>query len=370
MRAAHGLVVVLALSIATLALVLFAGRRSEGLEDPARPDLGVLAPFKGEVPLVPVARIPGGAGRIVDLAVSGEALAVLTRNRWYIRNGQGGEGVRGGFGDPTAGSPDWMARPVSIAMSGDAVYVLDAGRFLVSVWDTGGVRRGEVPLRPGDELSLQPMQVLVGPEGDLIVLSLSISREGVGRWVASTYGQVGVQAVRARSEEDSTARVFAVEGRASSFIFHRPFMATHQESLLGAMALDQSFFRVRPGSGNLEPLFQRPDPPRWDVPLSQQRRYADILSRMGGVAASLSRLPEQWPSIRGLTVRPDGSFLLAVAAGEVHQHLELLSPEGIPLRRLNQDGFVDPVFVHGGRAFMVSEDLDETVIYEFVLEPE
>lgn len=370
MRAVHGLVIVLSLTVGVLVWILLPGEGPRGMEDPARPDRGVLAPFNGEVPLVPLVRIPGGAGRIVDLAASGEILAILTRNRWYIRDARGAEGVRGGFGDPTPGSPDWLARPVSIAMSGHAVYVLDAGRSLVSVWDTGGVRRGEIPLRPGDELSFQPMQVLIGPGGDLIVLSLSISREGVGRWEATTYGHVGVQAVRVRGEEQAPARVLAVEGKASSFIFHRPFLAPHQESLLGAMALDQSFFRARPGSGDPEPLFQRPDAPRWEVPLSQQRRYADILSRMGGVAAGLSHLPEQWPSIRGLTVRPDGSFLLAVAAGEEHQHLELLSPEGIPLRRLNRDGFTEPVFVHGGRAFMVSEDLDETVIYEFDLERE
>jgi hypothetical protein len=370
MRAAHGLVIVLSLAVGMLVWILLPKEGSRGMGDPARPDRGVFAPFNGEVPLVLLARIPGGAGRIVDLAADGEALAVLTRNRWYIREARAGEGVRGGFGDPVPGSPDWMARPVSIALSGDAVYVLDAGRLLVSVWDTGGVRRGEIPLRPGDELSFQPMQVLVGPGGELIVLSLSISREGVGRWEATTYGPVGVQAVQARGEEQAPVRVLAVEGQARSFIFHRPFLAPHQESLLGAMAQDQSFFRARPGSGELEPLFQRPDPPRWDVPLSQQRRYADILSRMGGVTASLSRLPEQWPSIRGLTIRPDGSFLLAVAAGEEHQHLELLDPGGIPLRRFNREGFTDPVFVHGGRAFMVKGDLNETVIYEFALERE
>ena len=368
MRAAHGLVIVVSLTVGVLVWILLPGEGPRGMEDPARPDQGVLAPFNGEAHLVPLVRIPGGAGRIVDIAASGETLAILTRNRWYIRDAQGGEGVRGGFGDPTPGSPDWLARPVSIAMSGHAVYVLDAGRLLVSVWDTGGVRRGELPLRPGDELSFQPMQVLVGPGGDLIVLSLSISREGMGRWEATTYGHVGMQAVPVHGEEQAPARVFVVEGKASAFIFHRPFLAPHKESLLGAMALDQSFFRARPEAGDPEPLFQRPDPPRWDVPSSQKRRYNDILSRMGGVAASLSNLPEQWPSIRGLTVRPDGSFLLAVAAGEEHQHLELLSPEGIPLRRLNREGFTEPVFVHGGRAFMVSDDLDETVIYEFVLE--
>jgi hypothetical protein len=357
MRAAHGLVMVLILSMGALVSVLLSNAGPHGMEDPARPDRGELAPFERAVPLVPLVRVPEEAGRVVDVAVSGDALAFLTRSHWYLHTG---DTLRGAFGDPTPGSPDWISRPVSVAVGEDVVYVLDAGRFAVSVWDKGGARLGEIHLRTGEELSVQPTQVLLAPGGNLVVLSLAVYGDGTGRWEARSYPP----------EVENSETLLLLEGRARSFIFDRPYLASHGGRLLGAMALGQAFFHLRPGSGLMEPLFQRPDPPLWYVPLRQQRRYAGILGRMGGAAAGLSQLPEFWPSVRGLTVRPDGSFILVVTAGEDHQHLELLAPEGRPLRRFNLEGFLDPVFVHGGRAFLVREDLNETVIYEFVMDLE
>lgn len=353
MRAAHGLVIVLTLSMGALLWVLASSGGPEGMEDPTRPDRGRLAPFAGEVPLVPVARVPGGEGRVVDLAVSGDVLAVLTRDHWFL---EAGGMLRGGFGDPTPGSPDWISRPVSIAVGQDAVYVLDAGRFAVSAWDTGGIRRDEILLRTGEELSFQPTQVLLGPAGEPVVLSLAVHRDGRGRWEALAYRDL-----------EPSGTPLHLEGNSGSFIFDRPHLASHEGRLLGVKALDQAFFEPRPGSGEMDFLRQRPDPPLWYVSARQQRSYAGILQRMGGAMAGISRLPEFWPSVRDFTVRDDGSVILAVAAGEDRQHLELLTAEGLPLRRFNLDGFLDPVFLDGGRAFLVREDPNETVIYEFVI---
>ena len=81
---------------------------------------------------------------------------------------------------------------------------------------------------------------------------------------------------------------------------------------------------------------------------------------------SLSALPTVWPSVRDFTVREDGSLLLMVTATEDRIHIEHLSPEAAPIGRFNLDGFDHPVFLSDGRAFIVTEGIEETVIYELV----
>ena len=82
--------------------------------------------------------------------------------------------------------------------------------------------------------------------------------------------------------------------------------------------------------------------------------------------AKLSALPEFWPSVRDFTIRDDGSLLLTVTATEDRWHVEHLDPGATPLARFNLDGFVQPLFLSDGRAFLAEEDINETVIYEFV----
>ncbi|MCJ7628945.1 MAG: hypothetical protein MUO50_11240 [Longimicrobiales bacterium] len=356
MRAALGLVLVFALAIGALAgVVALTGGPAER-EDPTRPDQGALAPLPARAPSTrEVARIGGGMGRVVDLAASQGALAVLNRNLWFIRIG---DSLRGGFGDPTPGSPDWLSRPVSIALGEDRVYILDAGRHTLSVWNPAGIRREDIPLSTGDDLNVQPTQVLVGPGGEPVVLSMRIGREGKGRWEARAYGEGAPGRV-----------VFSLEGGGRSFVFDRPYLATLRGAVLGINALTQAVFRVNPGADTTAPHLQRPNPPLWYVPRRIRESYdTRVLSRGGGRAGDLVELPPFWPSVRDFTVTQDGSFLLAITTGEERQHLELLDPGGSPLWRFNRDGFLDPVFLDGGRAFLVTEELNETVIHEFVFQ--
>ena len=46
--------------------------------------------------------------------------------------------------------------------------------------------------------------------------------------------------------------------------------------------------------------------------------------------------------------------------------MELVGSDGTALLRFNLAGFLEPVFLDGGRAFLVRETLDETVIHELL----
>ncbi len=355
MRAAHGLGIAFALAVGALsgALALAAGPR--GNEDPAHPDQGLLAPLPPRPPgTEPVARLGGEEGSVVDLAASGEALAVLTRHRWFILTA---DSLLGGFGDPNPGSPDWLSRAESIALGEGRVYILDAGRFTLSVWDRGGVRLEDIPLSAGDSHSFQPTQVVVGSGGEPVVLSLVLGRDGTGRWEARAYGG-----------EEPGRVVFSHGESGRPLLFDRLHLATAGRELLGANALTHGVFRAAEGSEEVVPVALRSAPPLWLVPRRTRESYnTKVFS--GGVEGhpDLFQLPPFWPSVRDFTVTPEGAFLLAVTAGEDRQHLELLAPDGSPLWRFNEDGFPDPVFLDGGRAFLVKEELNETVIHEFVL---
>lgn len=353
MRAAHGVVLVFVLALAGLGSVLLTGRESDGTEDPARPDRGALAPFDGDVPRLPVARLPGSAGRVVDVAGSGDLLAVLTRDHWYLHSPAG---LRGGFGDPIQGAPEWLARPVAIAVADGEVYVLEAGRHRVSVWDTAGVRRQEIGLETGREISLQPEQLLVDARGRVVVVTLAVEPDGSGRWEATAYGQDG--AVETLLSHASDAR---------SVTFARPHLALRGEDLIGVGALDHAYFEVT-GGGHVRPFAHREAAPLWRVPARHRRSYDAVLTRLTGAHATLSALPDHWPSVRGLAVRADGSLLVAVTAGEEHLHIEQLTPDARPVRRFGSHGFTDPVFLADGRAFLVEETEEEVVIHEFLPE--
>ncbi len=355
MRAVHGLSLTFLLGLGALggAVLLSAGPR--GSEDSTRPDQGALSPLPARLPEPqPVARIGGGSGSVQDLAASQGALAILSSKEWFLL---AGDSLCGGFGDPAPGSPDWLARPVSIALGEGRVYVLDAGRRALTVWDTRGVRLEDVPLiAAAEDLSVQPFQVVVDGRGDPVVLAFHLARAGTGRWEARSYGK------------DQPGRlILTLPGSSPSALFERPFLAPHRGALLGMNALDQSVFRVEEGGAGPVPLLDRRDPPLWYIPRRFRNRYAGLLGGLGGGStASVSALPQFWPSVRDVTVRPDGSFLVAVPAGEERQHVELVGSDGRALLRFNLDGFLEPVFLDGGRAFLVRETLDETVIHELL----
>jgi hypothetical protein len=285
-------------------------------------------------------------------------LAILCSGQWFLSDGGG---LRGGFGDRSPGSPAWLARPVSIALGGGRVYVLDAGRHALTVWDTTGARLQDISLSPAaSDLLTQPLQVMVGPGGVPVVLSFHLGRDGLARWEAVSH-----------AEAEPSRMVFALPSSSPSALFDRPLLAGDGLDLLVVGALDHSVSRVEGGAGEPIPRLERAAPPLWRIPASFRRRYAGVLHRLGrGPTGAVSVLPEFWPSVRDVTVRPDGSFLLAISAGEERQHVELLDPAGIPVLRLSRDGFREPVHLDGGRVFLVRETLDHTEIHELAVRRE
>jgi hypothetical protein len=354
MRAAHGLLILFAVLIVVLSTVAVRTSGTPGGKDPASPDRGTLAPLvPGVVPSRMIARIPPEAGRVEDVAASGDLIAVLTRDQWYL---QSRGGLRGGFGDSEKGAPDWLGRPISIAISEDRVYVLDASGFLVSVWDTTGTHLHDITLAPGDAASFQPTQVLAGPADSVVVLAIRIGRDGNASWQAIVHDEEGASRV-----------LFVTEGRRPSAVYDRPLLAWRGGALLGINALDHSIVRVE-GPGPPTLYATRSDPPLWKVPGTIRRRHGERLGGMaGGMGSSVGMLPEMWPSVRDFSVAAGDSMLVAVTAGEDRLHVELLAPDERPVRRFSARGFNEPVFLDDGRLFLIHETLDGTEVHELAI---
>jgi len=356
MRAAHGLLWSFLALVAALLATLHLTRSDEGREDPSTPDQGALAPLPDRLPSsLPLATLEGGAGSVQDVAARDGTVAVLMDQSWYlVRN----DSVLGPFGDAVAGAPGWLSRPVSIAIASDGrTFVLDAGRRAVSVWGANGVWVGDVPVPGGDGAPLPPAQVVVGPSDQAQVLSLQIDLDGDARWVLHGLGPEGGAEVW-----------FSIAAREGVAVFDRPLLAYHDGRLHGVNALDHASFAWYPEGDGLRPLGRRPEPPLWIVPRRIRREHQQMISAFGGGApAAYSQLPAMWPSVRDVTVRRDGSVLMLVTAGEDRQHIELLTAALVPRWRFNAEGFTEPVFLDGGRAFMVEVKMAETVISEFVI---
>jgi hypothetical protein len=353
MRAAHWTIALFFFAIGGLLLFRLSPRDSRAGEDPVSPDLGALAPLMRPLPQrVERARFVPETGAVVELAAQGDKMVILSSKGWLF---QSGESSRGWFGDPTPGSPAWLDRAVSVALGKGEVYILDERRSTVSIWDTLGVRTGEFPISPRTDLVQQTKQIILGSTGDLLLVVLGINMDGDAAWTILAMDSLG-----------GSRTVDSLPSRDESMIFQEPRLALDSLSLLMVETLTQRLSSFDRDSGSFTPRSQRDRPPLWYIPQRNIREYQKILGRMRGTMGSLSALPTVWPSVRDFTVREDGSLLLMVTATEDRIHIEHLSPEAAPIGRFNLDGFDQPVFLSDGRAFIVSEGLEETVIYELV----
>ena len=344
----------LTLVVALSGAFLFTSGQS-GSQDPAKPDRGSLPPVLDPLPTpIPVARVDADLGRIVDLDVVGETLAILAREGWVLF----------GYGPPVlwsrdrnVGSPDWLSRPVSIAVGSEAIFVLDAGRSLVSVWNRGGTRLPDLPVSRGKSLNHRPAKVLLGPLGQPLVTAQKIDEGGAASW-----DLVGLQA------NGQPLEIISLSNTSRHMVFEEPLLAFGDSTLFGISPLTHRLSRFDLTGGGSTLVATRVDPPLWRVPKHHRREYEKMLASLGGEASQRSQLPEFWPSVRDFTVQEAGCVLLAITAGEDRQQIEILTDHLVPLGRFSPDGFDQPVFLSQGRAFRAEEGLDETVIYELETE--
>lgn len=357
MRAAQWPLALFLLLISGLVVshLLFLG--PEGAQDPARPDRGTLAPLLEPPPRrLEVARLEGEDGPVVDLAADARSVAVLTSEGWFLFSPESGQSWIG-VDDP--GSPNWMVRPAAIALGSreERVFVLDGGRSIIAVWDSAGSRLPDLAIPAGNTYARRPTQLLLGPLGRPLVTVQRVDLDGTGFWEVHEYDAAGVPHLS-----------LSLPSRSRHMVFQEPLLARRDTTLFSLTPLSHELARVELDQGRAVTLAFRPDPPLWYIPRRHRRDYRRLLRGLGGAAATVAELPEFWPSVRGLTFRADGSILVTVTAGEDRQHVELLSGALQPIGRFARDGFQDPVFLSKGRAFLAEEGMDETVIYELVLE--
>lgn len=322
-----------------------------GRSDPSHPDRGVLGPVLDPPPRRrEIASVPPEGGAVRDIAVHDRDLAILTTGGWTLVTPQGSLTWRG---SRTPGSPGWIKRLSAIALDSTGLYVLDEGRSVISVWDHAGEPLREIPIPFGSTYAQRPTQMLLGPDGRPTVTLQRVEARGEAFWDLLSF-----------DAEGRPVRTLSLEGDSRSMVFNQPLLARAQSTLLGISPLTHELFRFRPGSRGVEPHAARADPPLWYVPRRHRREYRRMIQGLGAVAGRLAELPEFWPSVRDFTIRDDGSLLVAVTAGEMRQHIEMLTGSAEPLGRFNRDGFLDPVFLSGGRAFVVVESPRETLVFE------
>ncbi|MGW8265127.1 MAG: hypothetical protein ACWGSQ_02100 [Longimicrobiales bacterium] len=356
MRAARWAFGLLLISVAVLSGTHTLISASAGAADPTHPDRGDLAPLLDPPPgRVEVARVAPEFGRVIDLAVNGETLAVLTARGWVLRSGTA---TVDWMGSRTAGSPDWLPGPVSIAVGAGAVYVLDADRSVVSVWDTHGTRLSELAVpREGSRYQRLCQLVLTAAERPVVTLQ-EVQEDGTAAWKILEFDATG-----------GPRAALSLPTRSPNMVFEAPILATAGSTLFLMAPLAHELSRVDLATSRVASLFTRQAPPLWVVPRRHRRSYRRMLNRLGTAAARLSQLPEFWPSVRDFTVTEGGAVLVAVSAGEDRQHIELLTRELKPIGRFSPEGFEEPVFLSRGRAFLVEEGMNGTVVYELIATP-
>lgn len=325
----------------------------EGLQNPAEPMKGDLAPvLDPSPPKIERTRLPETPGRLIDLDAEEERIVVLTRNGWLFSSG---EDLQAWHGETTAGSPNWLSSPESIALDGEVVFVLESQRSILSVWDTTGARLGEVRIPLRRDLAQRPTRVIVGPSGRPVVVLQGMDQDGTGYWEILELGRDGmVTGFVSLPSTDRTA------------IYQEPQLAVRGPALLAMSTLSQELWAVDLEHGQLHPVAKRRAPPLWPIPREERRKHDRVLARMSEAMASLAQLPDYWPSVREFTVLDDGTILQATSAGEVAVQIEQLTSRLEPLGRANPSGFSQPVFLTRGRAFVAEETVEETLIYEIV----
>jgi hypothetical protein len=353
MRAARWTTVLFLASGAALAGAFLATSGPSGAEDPAHPDVGHLAPPLEPPPLrIPIAVVSTDLGEVLDLTLHGGRVAILGAGGWLLQSASSSvELVR----NSTPGSPNWLGRPVSIALGPDAVYVLDADRSVVSVWDTTGHRLTDLRIPFGSTYAQRPTQMVLGPQGFPIVTLTRVEAGGRAFWDLISFDPHG-----------GSLPILSIPRSSRSMVFSEPILAVQDSTLFSMAPLTHALSRVHLETGRLISISTRPDPPLWYVPIRHRREYRRMVRGLGGTAVALSELPEFWPSVRDFTIREDGSLLVAVTAGEDRVHIELLTPGMNPAGRFSEEGFLQPLFLSQGRAFIAEERMDDTVIHELI----
>jgi len=245
-----------------------------------------------------------------------------------------------------------------MALGPDLVYVLDQERSVVAVWDREGRRREDLPIPLGSTHAQRPTQIVLDSRGSILVTLQRVESGGEAFWDLIAFDALG-----------RPARTLSLSIPPRSMVFAEPLLSSTDSALFSMAPLTHELALIDLETGWVESVSARVDPPLWHVPLHRRREYRRMIARLGGTASRMSELPEFWPSIRDFTVRPDGSLLLAVTAGEDRMHIEQLTPSLRPVRRFNEGGFSQPLFLSGGRVFLVEEQPDRTVVHELVSDP-
>lgn len=351
MRTAQWTFFLLLATLLSLAGLQWGALQPDGPGNPAAPGRGALAPvLDPPPPLRERARLSNPPGQIVDLDANDQGMAVLARNGWTYRS----RGTAGGwYGEETPGAPRWLSRPESIALSDSSVFILEPDRSILSVWDTTGVRLGEIPIPIRRDMAQRATRVIVGPSGDPVVVLQGLDQDGTAFWeIVELDGNGRLTGLVSLPNQEPTA------------IFQEPQLAAWGEALLAMSTLSQNLWAADLEHNQRFPVASRESPPFWALPQVERRKHDQILSRMSRAMAARAQLPEYWPSVREFTVRDDGTILQSTATGETTIQIEMLDPRLHPLGRANKDGFKDPVFLAGGRAFLAREQTEETIIYE------
>ena len=353
MRAARWTFVLFLISGAALTGAFLTTSGPVGAEDPAHPDVGILAPLLDPSPRrVPRAVLSPELGKVLDLSVHEGTVAILALDGWLLQSASSSVDWER---NRSPGSPDWLGRPVSIALGPDSVYVLDGDRSVVSVWDRAGHRGKDLRIPSGTTYAQRPTQMLLGPRGSPLVALQRVETGGEAFWDLLAFGP--------RREADP---VLSLPRPSRSMVFSEPLLAFQGSTLFSLAPLTHGLSRVDLKTGRLVGISNRADPPMWYVPRRHRREYRRMVRGLGGNAAGLAHLPDLWPSARDFTVRDDGSLLVAVTAGEDRVHIELLSPGMEPLGRFSEEGFLESVFLSRGRAFLAEEQMNGTVIHELL----
>jgi hypothetical protein len=353
MRAARWPLILLSLLVTLLLGIRLPSLSRDGGEDPSHPDRGRLGPVLSPPPdWVEVARTPPEWGEIVDVAAFGEDVATLTSRGWQLNTG--GATVTW-VGSRTAGSPDWISRPTALALDSSRILVLDEGRSVILVWNHSGVRLGEIAIPFGSSYALRPTQLLLDPSNSPLVTTQRVESGGEAFWDVLSFGPDG-----------APRTVVSLDGDARSMVFGEPLLARDGSDLLSLSPLTHRLARLDLEEGSARPVAIRDDPPLWIVPRRHRREYRRMIQDLGGAAARLAELPEVWPSVRDFTVRGDGTLMVALSAGEDRVHIEILTPLAEPIGRYSLNGFADPVFLSGGRAFIAREGAEASMIYEVI----
>jgi hypothetical protein len=227
--------------------------------------------------------------------------------------------------------------------------------MVVAAADTLGETTRIIPLPTVGTLSQRATSLTLGPSGHPIVVVQAVDLDASASWE-----------ILDPLLEDSARVLASLQNNDPTMTFQGPLLSSWEGRILSLHPLTHSLSVLQHGHGSFTPKWVRDNPPLWKIPGRHLRDYRRLLGRLGSIMADLSALPPYWPSVRGFTVRRDGSVLLAVTASADRVHIEHLDPAGNPQQRFSSEGFTDQVFLTQGRAFIVQEGWEETSVHEFV----